>query len=95
MPASIVRQREPGVIVYTEGYPNAAVLQLLQLLQPGIDSGPKLHHALLVGVGEFDQLLGERIELALLLQTQLTDVGHGGLSHFFEPYFRVLKHTHP
>jgi hypothetical protein len=27
-------QREPGVILYTEGYPNAAVLELLRLLRP-------------------------------------------------------------
>ena len=30
----LVRQREPGIHIYTEGYPNAVVLELLRLLRP-------------------------------------------------------------
>lgn len=30
----LAQQREPGIFVYTEGYPNAAVLELLHLLRP-------------------------------------------------------------
>lgn len=36
----LVRERFPGVLVYTEGYPNAAIHRLLQLLPPGV----ALHH---------------------------------------------------
>ena len=53
---------------------------LLHLLEAAVDGGAKLVHPFLVGIGERRKLGCEHLELALLLQAQLPDAAHGGIT---------------